>query len=395
MNKLIKLFVAALLLALLPLKSMAQPNRTTVNEPTISFDITNIANFDERVFFLYNLMTDGRFDVIHGEQDGFFVISASNSYEGINLAETFADFREQNASDFSSMSKEQAAEVAAEYKGALPFEFVSSLMMDYYIRSRQNNTCANADPFCTDNGMYEFPAGVNAGSGESGPDYDCLYTTPNPAWYYMRILNPGNIDIYMYSTPSVDIDFCCWGPFTDPSSPCPNGLTSNKVVSCSYAAAHTEHCLIPATAQTGEYYILVITNYSNQTTNISFSKVAGTGTTVGQRWWSILRRRDHLPDCPRPGRCHIQLDRSWRIYQHPTEPHASELHLEYGWHLHLHHYCWFTKQQRHHRGCRHLSPTNSQLQLHLCLSRHTNPIHQHLHHQPQRPANPKLPMELW
>ena len=279
MNKLIKLFVAALLLALLPLKSMAQPNRTTVNEPTISFDITNIANFDERVFFLYNLMTDGRFDVIHGEQDGFFVISASNSYEGINLAETFADFREQNASDFSSMSKEQAAEVAAEYKGALPFEFVSSLMMDYYIRSRQNNTCANADPFCTDNGMYEFPAGVNAGSGESGPDYDCLYTTPNPAWYYMRILNPGNIDIYMYSTPSVDIDFCCWGPFTDPSSPCPNGLTSNKVVSCSYAAAHTEHCLIPATAQTGEYYILVITNYSNQTTNISFSKVAGTGTT--------------------------------------------------------------------------------------------------------------------
>ena len=279
MNKLIKLFVAALLLALLPLKSMAQPNRTTVNEPTISFDITNIANFDERVFFLYNLMTDGRFDVIHGEQDGFFVISASNSYGGINLAETFADFREQNASDFSSMSKEQAAEVAAEYKGALPFEFVSSLMMDYYIRSRQNNTCANADPFCTDNGMYEFPAGVNAGSGESGPDYDCLYTTPNPAWYYMRILNPGNIDIYMYSTPSVDIDFCCWGPFTDPSSPCPNGLTSNKVVSCSYAAAHTEHCLIPATAQTGEYYILVITNYSNQTTNISFSKVAGTGTT--------------------------------------------------------------------------------------------------------------------
>ena len=279
MNKLIKLFVAALLLALLPLKSMAQPNKTTVNEPTISFDITNIANFDERVFFLYNLMTDGRFDVIHGEQDGFFVISANNSYEGINLAETFADFREQNASDFSSMSKEQAAEVAAEYKGALPFEFVSSLMMDYYIRSRQNNTCANADPFCTDNGMYEFPAGVNAGSGESGPDYDCLYTTPNPAWYYMRILNPGNIDIYMYSTPSVDIDFCCWGPFTDPSSPCPNGLTSNKVVSCSYAAAHTEHCLIPATAQTGEYYILVITNYSNQTTNISFSKVAGTGTT--------------------------------------------------------------------------------------------------------------------
>lgn len=279
MNKLFKLLVAVSFVLLMPVTSNAQPTRTNVNEATLSFDITNIANFDERVFFIYNLTSDGRFDVITGEDDGTFIISASEAFEGLDLRSTFAEFREQNASDFARMSKEQAADVAAEYKGELPMQFISSLMMDYYIRSRQNNTCANADPFCTDNGMYEFPAGVNAGSGESGPDYDCLYTTPNPAWYYMRILNPGNIDIYMYSTPSVDIDFCCWGPFTDPSTPCPNGLTSNKVVSCSYAAAHTEHCLIPASAQTGEYYILVITNYSNQTTNISFSKVAGTGTT--------------------------------------------------------------------------------------------------------------------
>ena len=95
----------------------------------------------------------------------------------------------------------------------------------------------------------------------------------------MRIGNPGAIDIYMYSTPQVDIDFCCWGPFDDPIEPCPNGLTANKVVSCSYSAAATEHCNIPATAQTGEYYILVITNYSNQPCNINFSQVAGSGNT--------------------------------------------------------------------------------------------------------------------
>ncbi len=279
MDKLTKFLVATMLVALMPMKSIAQSTQIADNEPTISFDITNIANFDERVFFLYNLTTDGRFEVINSERDGIFIVSASESFDGINLTETFADFREQNASDFSSMSKEQAAEVAAEYKGVLPNEFTSSLMMDYYIRSRQNNTCANADPFCTDNGMYEFPAGTNAGSGEPGPYYSCLSTTPNPAWYYMRILNPGNIDIYMYSTPSKDIDFCCWGPFTDPTSPCPNGLTSNKVVSCSYSTASTEHCLIPASAQTGDYFILVITNYSNAACNISFSKVAGTGTT--------------------------------------------------------------------------------------------------------------------
>ena len=279
MKNIIKLFVAITLMMLMPFKSFTQPTRMAINEPTISFDITEIANFDERIFFLYNLTTDGRFEVITSENDGIFVVSASDAFEGIDLRSTFADFREQNANDFRGMTKEQAAEVAGEYKGLLPFEFTSSLMMDYYIRSRQNNTCANADPFCTDNGMYEFPAGVNAGSGESGPAYDCLYSTPNPAWYYMRILNPGDIDIYMYSTPQVDIDFCCWGPFTDPTTPCPNGLTSNKVVSCSYSIYATEHCLIPSTAQTGEYYILIITNYSNSACNISFSKVAGTGTT--------------------------------------------------------------------------------------------------------------------
>ena len=153
----------------------------------------------------------------------------------------------------------------------------------YFIRktdfSVTNFTCAEAIPVCTDNGLYEFPAGVNSGIGEAGPDYNCLGTRPNPAWYYLKVDNPGDMDIYMYSTPSVDIDFCCWGPFTDPSEPCPNGLTSDKVVSCSYSASATEHCMIPATAQSGDYFIIVITNYSNRACNINFSKVGGSGTT--------------------------------------------------------------------------------------------------------------------
>ena len=169
------------------------------------------------------------------------------------------------------MDKYEAADKARQYKSMMPSSMTNALMLDLYVQSRENNMCEFADPFCTDNGMYEFPAGVNAGSGETGPDYDCLYTTPNPAWYYMRIGNPGAMNIHMYSTPQVDIDFCCWGPFDDPTTPCPYGLTEDKVVSCSYSTSWTENCMIPATAQTGEYYILVITNYSNQTCNINFS----------------------------------------------------------------------------------------------------------------------------
>ena len=82
----------------------------------------------------------------------------------------------------------------------------------------------------------------------------------------------------MYSTPQVDIDFCCWGPFDDPLEPCPNGLTRSMVVSCSYSTNWNETCKI-RNAQEGEYYILLITNYSNRTCNIHFSKTDGEATT--------------------------------------------------------------------------------------------------------------------
>ena len=244
-----------------------------------AFNMADIANFDERVLFVANLINDERFDVVLDKNNGVFLINTGKYHENEDLEANVNAFRAEIATEFAQMAKDDAAGLAMVLKNQLPSEYVTAMMMDIYARSRENNLCALADPFCTDNGMYEFPAGVNAGSGESGPDYDCLYTTPNPAWYFMRIAEPGSMDIYMYSTPSVDIDFCCWGPFDDPTAPCPNGLTGDKVVSCSYSAQPTEHCMIPASAQTGEYYILVITNYSNQPCNINFSKVGGNGST--------------------------------------------------------------------------------------------------------------------
>lgn len=275
----LKALAIGLLLMALPMKHFGQQPRIAQNETTIDFDITDIDRFEERVVFLYNLVNDSRFDVVNSERDGVFIVSADPAYENLDLKATFAGFRAQNANAFSKMDKETLAETSIECKSKLPEEFIHSLMMDVYIQSRQNNHCNTADPFCTDNGLYQFPAGVNSGSGESGPNYACLTTTPNPAWYYMRIGNPGNINIYMYSTPSEDIDFCCWGPFEDPISPCPYGLTIQKKVSCSYSANPTETCVIPSNAQTGQYYILVITNYSNHACNITFSKTSGNGTT--------------------------------------------------------------------------------------------------------------------
>jgi len=275
----LKTIAIALFLLVIPASLNAQYPRFSQNGTTLEFDITEISNFDQRIVFLYNLVNDGRFNVASSEEDGFFTVCLNPSIENRNLQEAFEGFKAQHTQLFSRLDKENLSEMAIEYKSLLSQEFIHSLMMDIYIQSRQNNLCALADPFCTDNGLYQFPAGVNAGSGEPGPNYACLSTTPNPAWYYMRIGNPGGINIYMYSTPSVDIDFCCWGPFEDPVSPCPNGLTIQKKVSCSYSPNPTETCVIPNNAQTGQYYILVITNFSNQTCNISFSKTSGYGTT--------------------------------------------------------------------------------------------------------------------
>ncbi|MBO7468806.1 MAG: T9SS type A sorting domain-containing protein [Bacteroidales bacterium] len=245
----------------------------------IEFDITKISLFEQRMHLIYLLNNDDRFDVSTSDRDGIFVVKRNKNSYNFNVEDAFNDFYNEETAAFNSMTKDEIGDLYFEWKSALPNFFVASMMMDLYVKDRQNNLCANADPFCTDVGIYEFPAGVNAGAGETGPNYNCLSTRPNPAWYYMKMANPGGMTIYMYSTPSEDIDFCCWGPFDDPITPCPNGLTAAKVVSCSYAPAHTENCIIPSSAQTGQYYILVITNFSNNPCNITFSKTAGTGTT--------------------------------------------------------------------------------------------------------------------
>ena len=167
-NLILKSLAITLILLVFPLKQHGQNPSFAHQDTTIDFDITDIALFDERVFFLYNLVNDSRFDVINSEKDGVFIISADEAYPSLDLHQAFEDFKNDNAKAFAAMEKEDASETAKAYKALLPKEFTLSLMMDIYVKSRQNNLCANADPFCTDIGVYQYPAGVNAGSGESG-----------------------------------------------------------------------------------------------------------------------------------------------------------------------------------------------------------------------------------
>jgi len=147
-------------------------------------------------------------------------------------------------------------------------------------------------PFCTEENQFgiTYPAGTTSenvpfNNGQIG----CLYTTPSPAWFVFRIDQPGNMVIEMEHSQREDIDFICWGPFEgnskqDVLDKVFAGLPStfiphNTGDRCSYSGDWIERCTI-RDAQRGEWYILLITNYSERPGNISFNKISGNATTT-------------------------------------------------------------------------------------------------------------------
>ena len=100
-----------------------------------------------------------------------------------------------------------------------------------------------------------------------GPDYGCLISQPYPRFYYFQIDQPGTLNFYMnqYTEPDmggtgIDVDFIIWGPFEE--VPCDyEDLTSPYIVDCSFSADYEEDATIP-NAESGEIYIMMITNYA-------------------------------------------------------------------------------------------------------------------------------------
>jgi gliding motility-associated-like protein len=148
------------------------------------------------------------------------------------------------------------------------------------LQSYTQNNCGTSLPFCATT-SYSFPAGVNNGSAAAGPNYGCLLTQPNPAWYYVQIAQTGPVTLLCTGSAGGDVDVICWGPFTSATGNCGN-LTAGNTVSCDYSSSATGTITIP-NAQVGQFYQVLITNFSNQVQNINFgqsnSGSAGAGST--------------------------------------------------------------------------------------------------------------------
>ncbi|HZF99593.1 MAG TPA: proprotein convertase P-domain-containing protein, partial [Chitinophagales bacterium] len=145
--------------------------------------------------------------------------------------------------------------------------------------SNTNTNCTSADPFCT--GLpYNYCNTTNVASLGGGGMYGCLGSTPNPAFYYLNVATSGPMNFTISQTANtgggIDVDYIIWGPFTSQAAMC-TGASATNIVSCSYSTAAVENASIP-NAVAGQWYMVLITNFSNQPGSVQFSQTSGSGT---------------------------------------------------------------------------------------------------------------------
>jgi len=138
----------------------------------------------------------------------------------------------------------------------------------------QSPNCNTATQMCPDQGQSYYPATTGVPAAEPGNNYGCLITTPNPAWFYLTVSSPGTAVVTMTNSANVDIDYALWGPFSSLTAALSSCGSLGAPVSCSYSPAPVEVATFPSSLP-GDVYLLLITNYSNQPTNISAGDPAG------------------------------------------------------------------------------------------------------------------------
>jgi gliding motility-associated-like protein len=164
-----------------------------------------------------------------------------------------------------------------------------------------NIICENAENFCAEEGGALTTSNI---IGIPDPtDIACLFSAPNPTWNILQIGEPGLIEIEISQVDEagngLDVDFVLWGPFSDLEGACdgldlgcpnpgdcpnntgdPDFYPSGNIVDCSYSFVSVENLTID-NAQTGEIYLLLVTNFSDDPGTISISQTNTGGDSDG------------------------------------------------------------------------------------------------------------------
>ena len=177
-------------------------------------------------------------------------------------------------------------------KSKICYIIASLLMLTNGIVSAQGLVCRDAEPFCAGGSSLIFENTSGSGNAEPGPNYGCLGSQPNPAWYFLQIDQDGDLTFNIVQNTSIDftgtpidVDFIAYGPF--PNANVCSQLTSTNTVACSFSPAAVENFTIP-NAQAGQVYVLLITNYDNLPGYIQLQQTNSGGGGAGSTDCSIV-----------------------------------------------------------------------------------------------------------
>lgn len=123
----------------------------------------------------------------------------------------------------------------------------------------------------------------------------CLTTSPNPAYFTVQVATTGPINFLLTQSttaggaPNLDVDYAAWGPFPSQAAGCAAisggqapgiGVPVTQTTGCSFSAASTENLNI-ANAIAGQFYIVLITNYSDDAGFINLTQTNATSPGHG------------------------------------------------------------------------------------------------------------------
>jgi hypothetical protein len=129
------------------------------------------------------------------------------------------------------------------------------------------NTCRSQVPICELSEEVEFPLHTSNKRAYMS-SIGCMGSSPNPSWYYIHPSSNSPIDIQLNA--SSDIDFICWGPFTETQYD--QGVcelimnpewanNAENIIDCSYSSSSSENLLIPEVLP-NSYYVVLVTRFS-------------------------------------------------------------------------------------------------------------------------------------
>jgi uncharacterized repeat protein (TIGR01451 family) len=173
----------------------------------------------------------------------------------------------------------------------------------YYIRVYSNSNIPQTVNFTICVATYsgcpvsQSVCGINNYANSTGVTslgtIGCLNTSPNPTYFNLKIAESGPVNLLLTQaevggTPR-DVDYAAWGPFVSKDAACAAirggqapgiGVPLTQTTGCSYSSAATEYLNI-ANAVAGEFYIILITNFSNVPGYISLIQTNTNNASAG------------------------------------------------------------------------------------------------------------------